>query len=118
MAEDIAHVSGEDRILLSGVEASLAALSTEELSRLRRILSMSVRIAPLQIEASEALAALRENVGRDGNEAVERLASQMAGYLDRAVHRIENGLKTWMGVRVSLRLRELSAECSAGGGER
>ena len=119
MAGEFVHPSAEDRLLLTGVESSLAALSPEELSSLRRVLSMGIRIAPIQVDASDAIATLRENVGRNGtNDVVETLASQMINYLDRSMQRIENGLRTWMGVQVSLRLRELEEECTTGEGER
>ena len=53
-------------------------------------------------------------MGRAGNGVVEELATQMVGYLDRAAQRSENGLRTWLGVRVSLRLRELEAGANTG----
>ena len=109
MAGDV-QLNRQDRILLSGVEASLADLTTEELSSLRRVLSMGLRIAPLSTENSDAIAVLRRNVGKDGKDSVERLALQIIDYLDRGVQRLEFGLRTWMGVQVSLRLREHMAQ--------
>jgi len=109
LASDILH-NTTDRILLAGVESTLSELSPEELSSLRRVLSMSLRFAPTEFDRSEGLHVLRENVGRAAHkESVEKLASLVIEYLDRSIRRIESGLRTWLGVQVGLKLRELES---------
>jgi hypothetical protein len=110
-----AHSNSTDRILLTGVENSLTELTPEELSSLRRVLNMSLRFAATELDRSEGLNVLRENVGRaQHNDRVEKLASLVVEYLDRSIRRIESGLRTWLGVQVSLRLRELESENDSG----
>lgn len=110
------HLNGSDRILLSGVQNSITALTAEELSSLRRVLNMNIRIAPVDFDRSEAVKVLRQNVAgaSDEKESVESLIAQMTEYLERSLVRLEGGLRTWLGVQVNLQLRSLREEALSG----
>ena len=116
MARD-KHHNQEDRILLSGVKAALTGLTVEELTSLRRFLSLSVRMVPVPVKRDEAMSFLTENAekgeteaGEPDTDAVDQLVSTLIDYLDRSLERVENGLRTWLGIQVSMRLRELESE--------
>ena len=44
------HLNGSDRILLNGVESSITELTADELSSLRRVLNLNIRITPVDFE--------------------------------------------------------------------
>ena len=112
---DRTHAASKlDRILLSGVEAAIGALSRDELEALHRIVKLGFRFAPVSIENSEALNYLKQAVSDDVRGPCTELGEHMVDYLDRHMQRIEDGLKTWISVQIALRLRDMGADGQRG----